>query len=204
MNSTFILQHLTFPHVSTLFHTHLTRHVFIRNPLQTSRRRLYPRTPRVKRELFATHSGKEQPILWIQNSNQTTLSTPDISCEAHLRIQELLGCMQRNSFFREKFPKGGKGVHFSHYLQVSRWHKGDSAITIIIQILSYGKAKILDKTNNKKSQKQSTSQKSQKTRQKKSKRSPKKSTSKSNSKKSKRLKTKVNHSKKSKTTKAKT
>ena len=34
VNSTSIIQHLTFPHVSTLFDTNLARHVFIRNPLQ--------------------------------------------------------------------------------------------------------------------------------------------------------------------------
>ena len=71
MNSTSMLQHLTFAHVSTLFDTNLMRHVFIRNPLQklppmaaalapycgrlrmvadadsSSRTRLYPRLPKL-------------------------------------------------------------------------------------------------------------------------------------------------------------
>ena len=34
VKSSSTLQHLTFPHDSSLFHTNLTRHVFIRNPLQ--------------------------------------------------------------------------------------------------------------------------------------------------------------------------
>ena len=80
------LQHLTFPHVSSLFHTNPTRHASTPSPLQNlrpmaaalaaycgwrrtvaddcdrcdnaSRTRLYPQTPRVKREPFATRSGK--------------------------------------------------------------------------------------------------------------------------------------------------
>ena len=91
VSSTSTLRHLTFPDVSTLFHTNLIRHLFIGNPLQKlpqsqrlsarstadgcgrlrtvadgcgrrnngSRTRLYPQTPRVKREPFATHSGKQ-------------------------------------------------------------------------------------------------------------------------------------------------
>ena len=34
VKSSSTLQHLTFPHDSSLFHTNLTRHVSIRNPLQ--------------------------------------------------------------------------------------------------------------------------------------------------------------------------
>ena len=104
VNSTSTLRHLTFPDVSTLFHTNLTRHLFIRNHLQklppmaaalapycgrlrtvadgcgrrdnSSRTRLYPQTPRVKREPFATHSGKSKNDYL---KKKVTLSTVDPS-----------------------------------------------------------------------------------------------------------------------------
>ena len=106
MNSTSTLRHLTFPDASMLFHTNLTRHVFIRNPFQKlppmaaalapycerrrtvangcerlrtvadgcelrnngSRTRLYPQTPRVKREPFGTHSGKRKRCSALKSS----------------------------------------------------------------------------------------------------------------------------------------
>ena len=80
VKSSSTLQHLTNPHDSSLFHTNLTRRVSIRAPFQKllpmaapysalprtvanaetnpSQTRLYPQTPRIKREPFATHSGK--------------------------------------------------------------------------------------------------------------------------------------------------
>ena len=49
------LQLVARPHVSGLFHRNLIRHAHYDNEPRT---RLYPQTPRVKRESFATPSGK--------------------------------------------------------------------------------------------------------------------------------------------------
>ena len=84
VKSSSTLQHLTFPHVSSLFHTNLTLHVSSQTfpqlqrlngcgRLRTvdnscerydneSRTRPYPQTPRVKREPFTMHSGNETQL----------------------------------------------------------------------------------------------------------------------------------------------
>ena len=119
VKSSSTLQHLTFPHVSSLFHTNLTHHASIQNSLQTvvvaqttSREQgstmFYPQTPRVKREPFVTHSGTRgdgvpTPLsLFLSNLLATCCSSFNM-----VRCQNRLSPLERYNFvsdFRTKPP----------------------------------------------------------------------------------------------------
>ena len=67
VNSTSILQHLAFAHVPTLFHTNLTRHVFIRNALQ----KLSPMAA-----ALAPYSGRRRTVADAETTRREQGSTP--------------------------------------------------------------------------------------------------------------------------------
>ena len=85
VKSSSTLQHLTFPHVSTLYHTNLTRHVSIPNPLQKlppMAAALAPYCSHRRTVANAETTGREQG---------STPRPPELSENPSLRIPEKWG-----------------------------------------------------------------------------------------------------------------